>query len=179
MQTHTRMLWQWDKLLLPMNAIIPNEEQVTTNYQNNNSADSNHQQQQHRRRKTRSSRSSPKIPNSSSGQPTSLGLYFQPGQYDCICGRGKVAYNHVGNKWLRSIINSYKHEYEQAYDSKIQRSVVVTKILHIVRSNGTGFVKQERTTGEWIEIGDVLGKHIYIYIYIYVIPTFDFLPQNA
>ena len=138
-----------------MNTIPIEDQETTKNHHNNNS-----------------SRSTTKISISSSGQPTPLGPYFQPGQYDCICGRGKVAYNHVGNKWVRSIINTYKHDYEQAYNSKIQRSCVVTKILHIVRSYGTGFVKQERNNstsgsgngsgGEWIEIGDVLGTYIHV-----------------
>ena len=129
----------------------------------NDSNNPDYNRRQHRRRNSTTTTTSKISGNNHRQKPTSLGPNFQPGKYDCICGRGKVAYNHVGNKWLRTLIDTYKHSYEQASDSKIQRSIIVTKILHIVRTHGTGFVKQERnSSGEWIEVGDMLGKFAYL-----------------
>ena len=96
------------------------------------------------------------------GKPTNLGLHFQPGPYDCICGRGKVAFNHVGNKYFRSLIELARNSYLKA-ETKIQRSSVVSNVVNAVRSKcggtgGAGFVKQNKLTGEWIEVGDHLAR---------------------
>ena len=91
------------------------------------------------------------------GKPTNLGIHFQPGPYDCICGRGKVAFNHVGNKYFRSLIELARNSYLKA-ETKIQRSFVVSGVVDAVRAKGTGFVKQIKASGEWIEVGDHLAR---------------------
>ena len=91
------------------------------------------------------------------GKPTNLGKDFIPGPHDCICGRGKYAFNHPGNKYFRNLIELARESYLKA-DTKIQRSCVVSGIIQKVRSKGVGFVKQTKDKSGWIEVGDHLAR---------------------
>ena len=64
-----------------------------------------------------------------------------------ICARGKAAQNHPGNKFFRSVISKMHESYKQA-DTKLQRSIVVSEVVDMIRSKGMGFVKKE-SSGKW------------------------------
>jgi len=82
---------------------------------------------------------------------------FRPGPMDFICARGNQAYNHAGNKRFRAIVESYLEEYSKA-TSKVEKSVVVSTIIDLVReaSPNGGFVKKEK--GRWYEVGDQIAR---------------------
>ena len=87
---------------------------------------------------------------------TQLGPDFIPSEYDVICARGKDAWNHLGNKNFRALIQEWTEAYSKT-ESKTQRTGIVSNIIQSVRSLGTGFVKRE-DDGEWIEVGDVHAR---------------------
>jgi len=82
---------------------------------------------------------------------------FRPGSLDVICARGNQAFNHAGNKRFRAIVESYLEEYSKA-TSKVEKSVVVSTIIDLVReaSPNGGFVKEEN--GRWYEVGDQIAR---------------------
>mmetsp|Transcript_17569 Transcript_17569/g.40817 ORF Transcript_17569/g.40817 Transcript_17569/m.40817 type:complete len:279 (+) Transcript_17569:284-1120(+) len=91
---------------------------------------------------------------------TSLPLHFIPGDYDVICGRGKDCYNHTGNRRFRIAIDMALKRYSDA-GSKLQKSLIVMSIVDMFRSNsrfGGGFVRQDRASGLWYEIGDEAAR---------------------
>lgn len=74
------------------------------------------------------------------------------------CGRtGKQSFNSIGNRRFRLLITMYLERYRQAR-SKLDKSLVVIAIVDTIRSCGGGFVKQDRKTKKWIEIGDQLAR---------------------
>ena len=93
----------------------------------------------------------------SNGRPQKLGPNYTPGQWDVMCARGKAAYNHPGNKKLRSLIKQYQNAFGQA-KSRVERIIVVTNIVDAVRAKGIGFIKQDETDGQWCEVGDRLSR---------------------
>ena len=83
---------------------------------------------------------------------------FVPGPYDVICGRGQQTYNHAGNKYFRALVEKSAEHYSQAAN-RAERSLIVSKIIDIVRSQAeAGFVKQESSNGQWVEVGDLLAR---------------------
>ena len=92
----------------------------------------------------------------SNGKPQQLPSSYKPGQYDVICGRGKAAFNHSGNKYFRTLIQKYQVDFGIA-TSRMERMIVVTNIVDAVRAKGMGFVKKEKDGHYW-QIGDRLSR---------------------
>jgi len=86
-----------------------------------------------------------------------LSPFFQPGPYDCICARGKDAFNHEGNRRFRALVKMHQESYASS-TCKYQKSKVVSKIVNPVRqaSPQGGFVKLVK--GVWYEVGDRAAK---------------------
>lgn len=84
-----------------------------------------------------------------------LPLGFVPSAFDVICGKGKTAYEHVGNRRFRVTIEINLPAYREA-TSKLEKSMIVMSVVDMVRSispNG-GFIKQDHKTGRWYQITD-------------------------
>jgi hypothetical protein len=84
-----------------------------------------------------------------------LPLGFVPSAFDVICGKGKTAYEHVGNCRFRVTINLNLPAYREA-TSKLDKSLIVMSVVDMFRSlspNG-GFIKQDHKTGRWYQITD-------------------------
>lgn len=91
-----------------------------------------------------------------------LGSNYKPTPYDVLCIRGKRAFNHTGNKYLRQLIEERKKKYGDA-TSRHQRIAVVSTIVNAVRAKGNGFVKQG-DNGQWYEIGDYQSREKVSYL---------------
>jgi hypothetical protein len=87
---------------------------------------------------------------------TPLEQSFSPGIHDVICARGKQAFNHIGNKKLRAIIELSRDAYGAA-NTKAERSAVVSGVVDAIRAHGAGFVKQEKN-GQWIAVSGNLAR---------------------
>jgi hypothetical protein len=85
-----------------------------------------------------------------------LGNDFHPGEYDIICGRGRRAARHVGNRRFSLVIQLYLDKYSRA-QTKSDKSLVVIEIVDIFRSVGGTFVKPDtKHKGQWVQIGNQL-----------------------
>lgn len=81
---------------------------------------------------------------------------YVPGSYDIICGdRSKHAMNHVGNRRFKIIINMHLDKYRHA-PSRVDKTLIVISIVDWIRqSDPCGhFVRKDRRTGTWVDIGD-------------------------
>ena len=101
---------------------------------------------------------------SNTSTKASLGMSFEPGAYDVVCGRGKGSYNRPGNKKFRALVATYIPQYMNAR-SKVDKSMILNSIIDKVRSftnPDTGrpaqFVKFSKKEGGWTEIGDDLAR---------------------
>jgi len=90
---------------------------------------------------------------------TSVQLHeqYSPSAFDCICGRGRTAYNHIGNKRFRLIVAMHVDKYIHAYD-KLGKSLIVLSIVDQIRSKNGNFIKYDKATNRWFEIGDELAR---------------------
>lgn len=89
-------------------------------------------------------------------QPMPAG--FEPGKYDVICGlRGKQALQHVGNRRFRVTIAMNAEKYFKA-PTKLDKSLIVIEVVDAIRNGGGNFVKRDRKTKKWVEIGDQLAR---------------------
>ena len=130
------------------------EEPFKPQYSNSNSKrmrtsiclrDSNSQELSHKQ--------SSESPIHSNG-PSSLEKGFQPSNWDVICGRGKHASNHIGNRRFRIIVATKLQQYAEA-KSIPERSDIVNSVLDQIleASPATGgFVKKD-SEGNWYKIG--------------------------
>lgn len=85
---------------------------------------------------------------------------FNPGNYDVICGRGKIPMNHIGNKRFKVVIDNYYERYAKA-STKFEKTLVVSEIVDTIRENSGagGFVKFcEVGGGYWYEVGDQMAR---------------------
>ena len=81
-----------------------------------------------------------------------LAADFEPNEYTVILGRGACA-DSSGNRRLKMLVQSYLQQYLDAPD-KLGKSLIVTRVLEIVReaSPGAAFVKREK--GRWVDVGE-------------------------
>ena len=91
---------------------------------------------------------------------TTLPQNFEPTNNCVICGRGKIARNHIGNKRFRALLKKFAHKYGDA-SSKVEKSIVVSEIVETVRQAAKpygGFVKQSCDGKGWVEVGDEMAR---------------------
>ena len=84
-----------------------------------------------------------------------LPVSYVLGEYDVICGRGSTCFNHIGNRRFRKLVAAHLDRYSMA-KSKVSKNAILCDIVQYVRSkspNG-GFVKKNRSTGRFVEVGD-------------------------
>ena len=89
-----------------------------------------------------------------------LGRDFYPSSFDVICGRGKRAYEHAGNRTFRSMCSAYLESYEHA-SNRLEKSSITMEIVNKVKSESptkTGFVRQDQETFEWHIVEDHLAR---------------------
>ena len=88
-----------------------------------------------------------------------LGPLYKPTDDDVLCGRGGRCFNHEGNKRFRAIVHSQLERYSQA-KGRHEKGVIVNHIVDTVRqrARGGGFIKQDKKTDEWCEIGDYAAR---------------------
>jgi hypothetical protein len=73
------------------------------------------------------------------------------GPTDVLCGRGKISFNHVGNKRFRELINSSMDRYMGA-ETRFEKSLVVHSIIEEIHQSGGRFLKKDATAGKWVEV---------------------------
>ncbi|CAB9507082.1 expressed unknown protein [Seminavis robusta] len=71
---------------------------------------------------------------------------------DVLCGRGKISFNHSGNRRFRHIISQSIDEYRQA-TSKWEKSLVAARLVSVIHASGGRFLKQKKDNeDEWYEL---------------------------
>ena len=77
---------------------------------------------------------------------------------DVLCGRGKVSFNHSGNRRFRHIVSQAIDEYSKA-SSKWEKSLVAARLVSVIHSAGGRFLKQKKDNDdEWYELSTSESK---------------------
>mmetsp|Transcript_24423 Transcript_24423/g.56907 ORF Transcript_24423/g.56907 Transcript_24423/m.56907 type:complete len:262 (+) Transcript_24423:101-886(+) len=82
---------------------------------------------------------------------------YEPGKYDVLCGRGKSALNHVGNRRFRTIVAVNLENY-LALKSRSDKTHLAMRIVLAVRDAGGQFLKQDPLTQRLYDIGDKMAR---------------------
>lgn len=80
-----------------------------------------------------------------------------PRDMDIICGRGKDNTRHKGNLRFEGMIRNYMAKYKSCR-SKIGKTNLTLDILADLRQEGVSFVKLNKLTGQWDDIGDKAAR---------------------
>ena len=89
---------------------------------------------------------------------TKLPDTFKPGPHDVICGKtGLQSYHSIGNRRFRVLISLFVTHYRKA-TTKSNKSWVVINIIDTIHAHGGSFIKLDRASGRWYEIGRRLAK---------------------
>jgi hypothetical protein len=83
---------------------------------------------------------------------------FIPGPYDVICGRGKGALQHPGNRRYRELVKSSLRCYMDA-TSKLEKTHLVTSLIQSVEGtspSGVGFIKW--SNGFWYKVSESFAR---------------------
>jgi hypothetical protein len=85
-----------------------------------------------------------------------LPINFQLGVNDVYCGRGKLCFNHIGNKHFRSVVFANGQRYQMA-SCKFQKSAIIQEVVDFIRSLSPdgGFVKREDITLRYYEVSNM------------------------
>lgn len=83
--------------------------------------------------------------------------FIQPTDNDIILGRGKIAFNHVGNRRYRNIIDQNGALY-QSLKPRDAKTRMTGEIINLLRSNGSRFLQWNKETGLYEEVDDVHEK---------------------
>jgi len=71
---------------------------------------------------------------------------------DVLCGRGRISFQHEGNRKFRFLIASHLAEYTRARTKK-QKIDLVRFIAQTIKERGGRFLKQDRDTQLWYDAG--------------------------
>jgi hypothetical protein len=71
----------------------------------------------------------------------------QPGQYDVLCNRSSMAFNHIGNRRFRVIVENHASSYAEA-TGRSERSLMVHSIVKTIQGAGGRFLTKT-TSGTW------------------------------
>jgi hypothetical protein len=126
-----------------------------------------------KKHKTFSTDSPEKIPNNygectkNRGPRMMLPRAFEPCEFDVICAKGAVAFQHAGNVRFRHLVLDRAEAYKNA-KSKDVKTQIVNALVDLVRNEahehhgrgGGGFVRQceEDHSRYWVEIGDEAAR---------------------
>jgi hypothetical protein len=77
---------------------------------------------------------------------------FLPGNKDVICGKGNAYCTHPGNSLYKTIVGCNLERYENT-PKKNEKSLVISAVLGELLSQGFRFVKKDRKTKQWFELG--------------------------
>jgi hypothetical protein len=82
---------------------------------------------------------------------------FKPGEGDVICGRGRIALQHIGNRRYRDTINASLQNYLAA-TTKLEKSNTVKRIVSQIEhaSPTGGFVKKIK--GYWYKVSSTYAR---------------------
>jgi len=88
--------------------------------------------------------------------PRGMGPITDPNENDVLCGRGGRINLHAGNVQFRDLIQATKPDYLAPSTRKMEKAHIAASIVHMIRTlDPPGrFLKKERGTGTWFEIGD-------------------------
>jgi hypothetical protein len=82
--------------------------------------------------------------------PKVLGAKYELTPDDIICGRHKLAFNHLGNRRFRALVGDALQKYF-AFPRRDQRSKLIQEIISFVESSGGQFLKCSKH-GSWLEL---------------------------
>ena len=94
-------------------------------------------------------------------QTTGCGIDFDgidiPGPNDVLLGRGKPFRDHIGNQRLRSIVDQYREEYDQAKFGG--KPAIAEKVIEHVHAQRGRFLKQSKDNW-WMQVthDEAMGK---------------------
>lgn len=93
--------------------------------------------------------------NSNNHEETSI----VPGDFDVICAKGKFSFNHKGNRFLRTLVQSCAGQYNNAH-SKGAKSRVVSHVLNTIRANSQngGFLRRDSPQSPWKQASDRFAR---------------------
>ena len=90
-------------------------------------------------------------------EPQEMPSSYHPGPNDVICGsKSSVVLNHSGNRRFKQLIRDNLGRYTSS-TSKANKGAIMSSIVDSVRDNAENpghFVRQDKTTGRWVDIGD-------------------------
>lgn len=90
-------------------------------------------------------------------EPYPFAELFELRDRDIVCGRGKGCWNHPGNQMFQTIIHASVERYSGS-KSKNEKSLVVASIVEGLCNSGSRFVKEDKKTGGWYDIGQTQAR---------------------
>ena len=72
---------------------------------------------------------------------------------DILCGRGGKVNKHAGNRVYRRLVE-YKKGLYKTLDHKEDKALLISSIIHALKSEGARFLSQDELTSTWYEIDD-------------------------
>lgn len=86
---------------------------------------------------------------------------FSPSRLDVLCGRdvGPESYQYPGNQHFRKLVQQSLEPYTQA-KTKFDKGLIVMSLVDTIRNgspNG-GFIRFDRKSQSWFEIGDEAAR---------------------
>mmetsp|Transcript_19426 Transcript_19426/g.32262 ORF Transcript_19426/g.32262 Transcript_19426/m.32262 type:complete len:658 (-) Transcript_19426:17-1990(-) len=83
--------------------------------------------------------------------------YVVPREHDVLCGRGRLFFEHSGNRRFRTIIEQWLSKYSSA-DTKSEKTCFVRMVVNEIASKGGRFLKLEKSNSMWYEGDSVCAK---------------------
>mmetsp|Transcript_7185 Transcript_7185/g.10291 ORF Transcript_7185/g.10291 Transcript_7185/m.10291 type:complete len:200 (+) Transcript_7185:42-641(+) len=106
----------------------------------------------------------PTVSHSKISVPSSMRLPrdFKPTHLDIFCGRGRESRVHVGTEHFRLVIKNNLQGYKKV-QTRYEKTVFIKSIVELLRckavsKGGAGFIKYDKPSGYWFEIGEQVAR---------------------
>ena len=97
---------------------------------------------------------------------------YVPGPDDVMLGRSGESINHIGNQRFRQMVDSCVEKYVGL--QKLQKTLLIDELVQRVRqkSPNGGFIKKDKMTGRFYEVGDHMAVRSLLSNTLYLIQSF-------
>jgi hypothetical protein len=89
--------------------------------------------------------------------PASSSDDIVPQKEDILCGKGKEAHGHPGNRTYRILISLHRDDYRNPKANNYTKSSITKAVLASIRDYGGRFLKKDEHTDMWYEVDDNLA----------------------
>jgi hypothetical protein len=89
--------------------------------------------------------------------PSAGMIVENPQEFDILLGRGKISFNHVGNRRFRVFVGMHLKRYMDA-NNRMEKTIVVNSVVKAIHEAGGRFLKEDSKSEKWVVVTPKMAR---------------------